>query len=198
MDLKTRAINMVTRPADEWRVVAAESHTVSDLMTGYALPLAAIPAVCGFIGQSIVGFTVPLVGTFRTPIGRGLVGVCVQLVLSLVGAYISAIVIEKLAANFQSRGSTVDALKLVVFAMTPVWLAGIVNIIPALGLLVLLAALYSIYVFYLGLPVIMNTPQSQVVPYMAVSALVIIVLSIVFGMVTAALVGAGAYTAGTL
>lgn len=191
MDIKTRATNILTRPAEEWRVIAGESHTVNDLMTGYAGPLAAIPAIAGFIGQSIVGISVPLAGTIRVGIVRGLVGACVQWVLALAVAYISAIVIEKLAPNFQSRGNTVQALKLVVFAMTPAWLAGILNIIPVLGLLGVLASLYAIYLFYLGIPVLMGTPQSQVIPYMAVAALVIIVLTVIVGMITAGMIGVG-------
>ncbi|MDR1989342.1 MAG: YIP1 family protein [Acidobacteriaceae bacterium] len=194
MDLKTRATNMVTKPADEWRVVATESHTVNDLMTGYVLPLAVIPAVCGFIGQTVIGVSVPLVGTIRVGMVRGLVSAIMQIVIALVTCYLSAMVVEKLAPTFQSRGTTVDALKLVVFAMTPVWLAGVLNIIPVLGLLAIFAGFYAVYVFYLGLPVIMNTPQPQVIPYMVVSALVIIVLSAILGFISAAVLGGAAYT----
>jgi hypothetical protein len=38
--------------------------------------------------------------------------------------------------------------------------------------------LYAIYLFYVGLPVMMKTPREQVVPYMVVSALAILVISI--------------------
>lgn len=196
MDLKTRATNMITKPAAEWPVVAAESHTVNDLMTGYAAPLAAIPAICGFIGQTMVGVPVPLMGTIRVGIVRGLTGAIVSWVMGLVAIYICAIIIEKLAPKFQSSGDTVQALKMVVFASTPVWIAGVLQIFPPLALLSILAGLYAVYVFYLGLPPVMHTPSSQVIPYMAVAAIVMIVLSVVLGMITAAVVGVGAY--GTL
>ena len=74
MDLKTRATNILTAPAAEWRVIAAESTTPMDLITSYAAPLSAIAAVCGFIGLSIVGLAMPLVGTtIRIGIISGLV-----------------------------------------------------------------------------------------------------------------------------
>lgn len=193
MDLKTRAMNMVTQPAAEWPVVATEPATVRDLMKGYAAPLAAIPAVCGFIGQTLVGISVPLVGTIRLSVAQGLSSAILAWVLGLVGAYVAALIIEKLAPKFQSTGDITQALKLVVFSYTPVWLVGVLNIIPALGWLGILAALYAIYVFYLGLPHVMRTPQNQVVPYMAVAALIAIVISLCLGAVTAGLVGAGAY-----
>ena len=123
MDLKTRATNILTKPAVEWPVIAAESTAPMDLITSYAAPLSAISAVCGFIGLSIIGVSMPLMGTtFRAPIVSGLASAVVQFILGLVGIYVSAIIIEKLAPTFQSKGDTTQALKLVVFASTPVWL----------------------------------------------------------------------------
>ena len=84
-------------------------------------------------------------------------------------------------------------MKLVVFASTPMWLAGVLQIIPALGVLAILAALYAIYLFYLGLPPLMHTPADKVIPYMVVAALVIIVISVCLGVVTAAVTGVGGY-----
>jgi len=190
--LQTRVTNILTKPADEWRVIAGESATVEGLMRNYAAPLAAIPAIGIFIGYTIVGVSVPLLGTIRYGIVRGFVSACLAFVFALVGAWINAIVVEKLAPTFQSRGDTAQALKLVVYAMTPVWIAGILNLVPLLGILGIVAGLYAIYIFYLGLPVLMGTPADKVVPYMVVSALVIIVVSVVFGSIAAGIVGVGA------
>ena len=150
--LQTRVVNVLTKPADEWRVIAAEPATVEGLMRGYVAPLAAIPAVCQFLGYSIVGVSVPLLGTIRYGILRSLVAACLAFVFALVGAWIAAVVIEKLAPTFQSRGDTSQALKLVAYAMTPVWIAGVLNLVPVLAVLGIVAGFYSIYLFYLGLP----------------------------------------------
>jgi hypothetical protein len=74
-----------------------------------------------------------------------------------------------------------------------VWIAGVLNLIPALSPLIILAALYAIYLFYLGLPTLMGTPSGQVVPYMVVSAIVIIIVSFVLGIVAATIAGVGSY-----
>jgi hypothetical protein len=189
--LQTRVVNILTKPADEWRVIASEPATVEGLMRTYAAPLAAIPAIGIFIGYTIVGVAVPLLGTIRYGIVRGFVSACLAFVMALVGVWINAIVVEKLAPTFQSRGDTTQALKLVVYAMTPVWLAGILNLVPLLGILGIVAGLYAIYLFYLGLPVLMGTPPDKVIPYMVVSALVIIVVSVVLGSIAAAIAGVG-------
>jgi hypothetical protein len=193
MDLTTRATNILTKPAVEWPVIAGESTTPMDLITSYAAPLSAIPAICAFIGMSIVGVSLPLMGTIRTGLVPGLAGAVVRFVLGLVGVYVSAIIIEKLAPTFQSKGDTTQALKLVVYASTPMWVAGVLQIIPALGLLAILAALYAVYLFYLGLPPLMHTPADKVIPYMVVAAIVIFVINLCFGIVVATVTGMGGY-----
>jgi hypothetical protein len=192
MTLQTRVVNILTKPAEEWRTIAGESATVEGLLRDYAAPLAAIPAVAQFIGFSLIGVTVPpFGGVIRMGIVRSFANGIVSWVFALVGAWFAAVVIEKLAPSFESNGSTAQALKLVVYSWTPVWVAGVLYIVPPLAVLVLLAALYAIYLFYLGLPVIMGTPGDKVVPYMLVSALVIIVISYVLAAVAARMFGFG-------
>jgi len=193
MDLTTRVTNILTKPATEWRAIASESTTPMDLITSYAAPLSAISAVCGFIGMAVVGMSIPLVGTVRTGALSSFSSAVVRWVLGLVGVYVSAIIIDKLAPTFQSKSDTTQATKLVVFASTPLWVAGVLQLIPALGALMILAALYAVYLFYLGLPPLMHTPADKVVPYMVVAAIVIIVLSVCFGVLTAALTGVSGY-----
>jgi len=190
-NLQARVTNILKQPAAEWPVIAAEPGDVASLLQGYAAPLAAIPAVCRWIGFSVIGVSVPFVGTFRVGIVRGLANAIVYWVFALVGAYIAALVIEKLAPTFKSSGSTLDALKLVVYASTPVWVAGVLNLIPALSVLIIIAALYAIYVFYLGLPHLMHTPADQVIPYMVVSALVMIVITVCLAVLTGIVAGVG-------
>jgi len=188
--LTTRVTNILKQPAQEWPVIAAEPTDVPALMTGYAAPLAAIPAICSWIGWSVIGL-----GFYRRGLVAGLAAAIVSWVFALVGAFIGAIVIEKLAPTFKSSGSTVQALKLVVYASTPVWVAGVLNLVPPLSPLVLIAALYAIYLFSLGLPPVMKTPSDQVIPYMVVSALVIIVITVCLTFVAGILTG-GAYMMG--
>lgn len=188
--LTTRVTNILTKPAEEWPVISSEPTDTAALMTGYAAPLAAIPAVCSWIGWSLIGL-----GFYRRGLVSGFAAAIVSWVFALVGAFIGAIVIEKLAPTFKSSGSTIQALKLVVYASTPMWVAGVLNLVPPLAALALLAGLYAIYLFYLGLPVLMKTPSDQVIPYMIVSALVIIVITVCLTFF-AGLMAGGAYFMG--
>jgi len=189
MNLQTRVVNILTKPGSEWPVIAAESTDVVSLYRDYIAILAAIPAVCKFLGFSLMGM--PLIGTLG--FGFALRAGIISYVGSLVSAFIAAIIIEKLAPNFDSSGDTAQALKLVAYASTPTWIAGVLNLVPLLALLALIAVLYSIYLFYLGLGRVMKTHPDKVVPYMVVSALVIIVVSVVVSLVLGAIGGMSMY-----
>jgi hypothetical protein len=183
--LKARVTRILTDPKAEWPLIAAESTSIEQLYRTYIGPLAAIPAIAGFIGGSILAF-----GFFRTPIVTGLLWMGVTFVLTLVGVYVSAFIVDKLAPTFDSRPDMVQALKLTGYACTPAFLGGVFSIIPFLGILAIIPAVYGIYLFYLGLPVLMKTPQSKVIPYMAIAAIVSIVMMFVLFAIAGMFFGA--------
>jgi len=172
--LTTRIMNILTKPNLEWPVIETENTSVAALYTGYIVILAAIPAVAGFIGMAMIGINFGF-GTIRIGVGTALTGAILRYLLALGGVYLAALIIDKLAPNFESQPNFHQAFKLVAYASTASWLAGIFNVLPPLSWAAILG-LYSIYLFYLGLPVMMKTPQDKVVVYMIVSAVVIIVI----------------------
>ncbi len=99
MDLKTRAQNIITTPNTEWPVIAAEQSSTGSLITGYVMPLAAIGAIAGFIGGSLVGTTIPFVGTYRAPFMVGLTSAVFMFVMAIVGVVILAFIINALGAH---------------------------------------------------------------------------------------------------
>jgi hypothetical protein len=193
--LQSRVVNILKSPATEWPVIAGEATDEGRLYREYIIPLAAIGPVAAFIGWSLLGATLPLGGYYRRPMMNGLTAMVVSYVLALVGVFLCAVIVEWLAPKFKSSGSRVDALKLVAYASTPGWVAGALNVLPALGVFGFFAALYGIYLFYLGLPVLMKTPADQVIVYMIVSAVVVILVGMLMASITTMLVGAGAMAA---
>ncbi len=191
--LVERARNILLKPVETWSVIADEPATASGLFTGYAVILAAIPPVAGFIGGQVFGHGIFGI-TYRPPFFGALVGGILQYVLSLVGVYIVALIIDALAPTFDGQKNQVQALKVTVYSYTAAWVAGAFAIIPALSLLSILGGLYSLYLLYLGLPRAMRSPESKAVGYTAVTVIVAIVVGIVVSTVVGAL-GFGAITA---
>ena len=190
MNLQSRVVNILTKPKEEWPVIVGEGGSIPGVYSGYVMPLAAIPSICTFIGMTIFGMTMPLIGTYRMSFAHGLTTAVFSYVLALVGVYLAAFVLQKLAPTFQSEPNLVQAFKLVAYASTPSWVAGVLYLIPQLGLLVLLAGLYGIYLFYLGVTPLMKTPQEKVIPYMIVAAVVVIVVAVVMAAISSALTAA--------
>jgi hypothetical protein len=190
MNLQERVTRILKQPKLEWPVIEAEPSDIATLYRSYIMPLAAIPAISGFIGMVVVGISLPFVGRYRYGIAEALRAEIFQYVGQLISCFVAAFVIAKLAPTFNSRDDQVQALKLVAYSTTPVWIAGVLNLIPVLAVLILFAAIYSIYLFYLGVPVLMKTPAEKVIPYMIVSILVIIVVWFVIGAILALAGGA--------
>lgn len=186
-----RVKGIVLSPKTEWEKIAAEPADVKSLFTGYAMILAAIPAVCGLIGSTLIGVSLPIVGTIRTPIAAALVQLVLTYVLGLVVIYVVALIVDALAPTFDGQKNSIQALKLVVYSSTPVWLAGVFALVPLLSVLGILAALYGLYLLYIGLTPLMKNPQDKSIGYTALIIVCYIVLAIIVGVVIAAVAGTG-------
>ena len=191
MNLIERTTGILLKPKQTWPVIDAEPATVSSIYTNWLIIMAAIPAVCGFVGLSLIG-----VGAFgfgyRMPIVGGLVAAIVGYVLSLAVTYIMALVVDALAPSFGGTKNPVGALKVMAYGATAVYVAGFLKLLPALSMLGILAACYSIYLMYLGLQSVMKSPQDKAVGYTAVVVIIFVVASIVVGSITALFIGFGA------
>ena len=195
MDIVTRAKNICLTPDTEWQVIAGETSPPATLITEYVVPLAAIGAVCGLIGGSVVGYSF-LGSTYRTPLMTGLVVACFTFVMAIVGVFILSLIINALAPTFGGQQNSGQALKVAVYSYTPAWIAGVLQILPMLSVLGILAGLYALYLLYLGLPRLMKCPPEKAVGYTVVVVVCGIVLAVVIGSVTAAIGGRAAMGAG--
>ena len=99
-------------------------------------------------------------------LGR-LFGAVVHWLAAFVVVYAMAIIIDGLAPTFSGQKNQQNAMKLAVYSMTPAWLAGVFALIPGLGFLRLLALLYGVYLFWLGLPILMRPPPDRTGPLRA-------------------------------
>ena len=186
MNLVERAKNILLTPAKEWDVIKGEQLTIMDMFTKYAMILAAIPAIAGFIGYSVIGISYGF-GTFRVPIGTALVWAILQYILSLGGVFLIAFIMDALAPTFGCTKNLVAAVKIVVFSYTATWVAGILNIIPSLGILVGLASLYSLFLMYMGMQKIKEVPKDKLVGYFVVTIIAAVVVYFVISMIVGAI-----------
>jgi len=178
MNLVERVKAIILTPKTEWPVIAGEPGDAGYLFTNYVAILAAIPAVCGFIGSVLVG--APIIGA--------LLAAVIHYVLAFVTVYIVALIVNLLAPTFNSQKSFASALKVTVYSYTPSWLAGVFLLIPGLRFLMILG-LYGLYLLWLGLPPVMKTPPEKSIVYTIVIVICAIVVAILIGAIITALIG---------
>jgi hypothetical protein len=97
--------------------------------------------------------------------------------------YVMAFIVDALAPSFGGQKDMVRAFKLVAYSGTAAYVAGVFGLVPMLGIIVLAAALYGIYIFYLGLPRLMRNPADKSIIYMVVIAVCGIIMSMIIGAV---------------
>ncbi len=160
---RVRAI--LLKPRDTWPEIAAEPASVSGIYRDYVLILAALPALGMLIGTALFGIKVPMMGTIHVGFGALLTQAVLSYAVSLLMTYAMAVIIESLAPTFGAVRDRLQGLKTAAYAFTPVWVVGILHILPGLGALVALlglaAAIYAFYLIKLGLPHTMKCPEEK-------------------------------------
>ncbi len=181
MDIVARAKGLVMNPLAEWQIIAAEPAETVDLFKSYVMPLAGVAAVGGLVGTALAGAGGLGLG--------GLIGSAVTgYLLSLVGIFVLAKIVEMLTPRFGGPADPVAAMKLAAFAPTASWLGGACMIIPWIGWLPALAGgLYSLFLFYVGTPIVMRIPRERVMGFALSVVLVAVLVNILIGAVVAML-----------
>lgn len=186
MTLIERVKNIILNPDREWPVIEREPADARGLLIGYVAVLAAIPAVAGFIGTSLVGVSVSA-GTFRVPFVMGLLNAAISYAFSFVLVYVVALIINWLAPVFRAMRSFPHALKLSAYSFTPSWLAGIFLLIPGLRFLTILG-LYGLYLLWTGLPPLMDAVRDRSLLYAAAVVFAALIVTVGLALIQSMIV----------
>jgi hypothetical protein len=188
MSLVDRAKNILMSPASEWEVIAKEPASVGGLFTGYAIPLMLLPLIGQILGLGVLGIgaeSYAMMGLGAIGImGAAIIG-AISLGLGIVLLYAMIFAVNAISPSFNGKSDMTQSTKLMVYASTPSWVAGL--IVPALGvlgsLLGLAAIAYVVYLIYTGVKPVLDVPQEKSAGLTVVTVLIYIVLTIVLSMV---------------
>jgi hypothetical protein len=179
MSLAGRTKQMIFTPVAGWRAVGEERGTVRTVLLSFVLPMALIPAAASFIGYGFVGVDGLL---FRVSgLYWGAVMAINSLITSVAVYLLGTYIVDRMAPGFGAVRKPGRSAQLVAYSSTPAWVAGIFYAVPALQEGVVLG-LYGVYLFYLGIPVLKRTPDDQRVAFTISSAIVIIILRFLIGL----------------
>jgi len=187
--LFARVPGVLFKPSETFDRIADETDSVPAIFTGYVAPLAAIGPVCRIIGASVVGIG-PWGAGVPVPWVWSILAAVVEYVLNLGVVFLLGFVIHSLAARFEARRDVLGAFRLAAYGLTPVYLAGLFNLVPAVGFLVWLG-LYGIYLLYAGLPWLMKAPANRTLLYTAAVAVCGLLMMGIIGAVAGRLTTLG-------
>lgn len=151
-------------PSNTWQTVHDEAISIRDVYVPYLVLLAAIPAVCIFLGGSQVGWAIGSGDTTRLTASSAMfVGVATYFAL-LVGIFLLGYSIQWMSKTYGVEPKLGTCVGFAALVISPMMLAGIVAIYPSLWIymLVFLVALsYSVYLLYGGLPIVLGISSEQ-------------------------------------
>ncbi len=201
MSIITRAMNMITKPAEEWQVIANEPASVGGLFTGYAMILALLPVLGSLLFVGLLGMGTASLGALGMSMGFGVIAgmAIVGYVIGLALIWVMSFLINAIVPSFNGKQDMTQATKLMVYAATPTWVAGILSGIPIVGFLLGLAAIgYVVYLIYLGLGPVLQVPQDKLAGMTVVSVLIYIVLWFVLTIIITGAIIAMIFSSGMM
>jgi len=170
MVLLKHALPILLRPTFEWSAISAKTITPFKLFLGYIIPLSAIRPVASTI--LIVEFVHNNPSVQEEWVGfywkSAFPNLIAHYVWQLMAIYLLAHFVNCIAPLFARERNYPLALKVLAFALTPIWFGEIFIAIAVFSLdtsMRILSLFYSGYLLYLGLSILMNVSSPKVLLY---------------------------------
>lgn len=167
-----------------WQTIAAESRSPREVFTSISLPLLILGAVASFMGLRFFSAPSSTAGTVLL-----LQQSLLTFLLSCAMPFVSALVLRKLAPFFQSSVESSKAFSWSVHSSIPMLVSNLLNVIPLLGQVGgIVAACWSLYSGYTGLPVMATVPKNQQLALFISYIIAVAILFVLLAIATAALI----------
>lgn len=172
MKIINQAISVLMNPKQALQKVKNEKVETMDIIM--YLAIVGIPTLIGFIlGYGVIGY-----GGYY--LGASVGAAIIYYIVAIIGIIVFGFILNAIAPTFKSKQNNMQALKLVAYSATPWLLAGIFYLHPAIWFLATLAGLYGLYILYIGIPILFETPKEQHIPFLIIS---IVIYVIIMGLV---------------
>lgn len=184
-----RIIRMITATREEWGRIEPEPATVPGLITGWAVPLALIPALTAIVTLGVIGSGVPGLAVVKLPLLNTVVMAGVQFALLVAMTWVMGQVINALAPNFGGTQNPVQAMKVAAYSGTAACAFSVLQIVPFLGIVAIVGLVLSVFALHAGLPVLMKSPLERTLGFTASVVGIMFVLWLVAWAVSSAVTG---------
>ena len=170
----TRTINILTKPASEWRAIEAEPSSTGKLIGGYAVILALIApllALLSYLLSPLSGFL------FSSPV------FLIKLLLitylwALLPPILLGFILDALTPQLGGTKNSLAAMKLSIYSGAAFWL-GAVGLLLSPWLWFILGVGYAGYLIWIGAPILMKVAADKAPVYVGAAVGILAVLWII-------------------
>ena len=155
---------LFAHPEEEWKTIRKENCTIGRCYCSHVLVLAAIPALAGYIGTTQVGWQILTAEVHRLTHQSALWIAIASYFTMLVAVFTIGKLIHWMGQTYGTKQSLSQCIALAAYTATPLFLIGVMLVYPVLwlNLLIGLVALaYTVYLLYLGVPIVMSVTKER-------------------------------------
>jgi hypothetical protein len=183
--------SIMLRPRAKWQEVSELPQEDFDMAAMYPVLFAMIPAAAWYYGTTQVGWTVG----DSTDIVKLTEASAFRIICAFYGAMVISILaigysIHWMSGTYGVKASFSEGIAISGITATPLFLAGLLGFYPVMWVDLILgtvAACWSVYLLYIGVPVVLKIPEEKGFLYSSAIMAVCLVLLIVILVATAIL-----------
>ena len=152
------------RPEHQWREIRRSTVSVSSIYFTLILFLGAIAPVCGYIGTTMVGWSVGDGPVIKLTTASATKIAVVFYLAILIAVYAIGRMIHWMGDTYGFTRSLARCIALAAFAATPLMLVGAFLVMSNLWVIYLLglpALIYSVYLLYTGVPIMLDVSKEK-------------------------------------
>ncbi len=172
MDLRFlyhRTKYFIINPGKAWEVVHREARPMRFVRGSFFLPLIILVSVSAFLGSMF------FINTTLKPMYSVLTAITTFLFLYL-GVYGSAFAVREIMRAMDLGHDFLVAFKLVAYSMAPIFLSLTVSRLFESLLFINVLGLYGLYIFWIGMEVMVNPPDHKKVPMIIASVVSMLII----------------------
>lgn len=159
----------IMNPVKAWEVVHREERPMKFVRGSFFLPLIILVSISAFLGSMF------FINTTLKPMYSVLTAVNTFLFLYL-GVYGSAFAVREITKAMDLGHDFLVAFKLVAYSMAPIFLSLTVSRLFESLLFINVLGLYGLYIFWVGMEVMVNPPDHKKLPMIIASVVSMLII----------------------
>jgi hypothetical protein len=172
MAILQHTLGILFRPQTEWEAIRNEKGSFIQVFVRHVPFLALIPAISAYIGVTQIGWVVGGGGVVKLTPSSAISLCALTYAALLAGIFLLGEFINWMSKTYGVKSDDprrhYESTALAVYVSTPTFIAGFALLYPNLWLVAVimgLAAAYSVYLIYQGMPILMNISKDQAFLY---------------------------------